>query len=346
MSVALLAATACARVETGCAPDGGVTPICGVQMPEDLEALPGDGGLLIGEYGDGGKLRGALTWFQPDADTGFVRLVDSNSITRGANGQDWGDADCPVPDQLSPHGIHLAQRADALQLLVVNHGRREQVLFYEVQPSSDPRTAPTLAWRGCVAFPENAVLNDVVALPDGGFAVTHMYERENEMLAQIKSALGLNKGYVWRWTPGSPPSVMANTQARMPNGIEVASDGHSIWVNNYLEGELRQYDLASERLLATVKVPNIDNSSWLADGRLLLAAHTSPLTMMPCFGLTQGSCGAPYQLVAVDTRSGATEVIFADGKGGPFGPATVAVEYQGRLYAGSFSGDRLARIAP
>lgn len=314
-------------------------------MPEDLEALPGGGGLLIGEYGDGGKLPGWLTWFQPDADTGFVRLVDSSTIARGANEQSWGDADCAVPDLLSPHGVHLSQRGDSLQLLVVNHSSREQVLFYEVQPARDPGSPPTLAWRGCVAFPDNAVLNDVVALPDGGLAVTNMYERENEMLAQIKSALGLNKGHVWRWTPGSPPREMANTRAKMPNGIEIADDGNSIWVNNYLEGELRQYDLATEQLLATVEVPNIDNSAWLADGRLLLASHTSPMTMMPCFGVTQGSCGAPYELVAVDTRSGATEVIFVDGKGGPFGPATVAVEYQGKLYAGSFSGDRLARVA-
>jgi hypothetical protein len=93
-----------------------------------------------------------------------------------------------------------------------------------------------------------------------------------------------------------------------------------------------------------VKVANIDNSAWLDDGRLLLASHTSPLTMRPCFGLTKGSCGSGYELVAVDTKSGVTEVIFGANKGGPFGPATVAVPYQGKLYAGSFSGDRLAEI--
>lgn len=344
ISATLFAITACGQVELGCAPDGDVTPLCGVQMPEDLEVLPNGGGILVGEYGDGGKLPGALTWFQPEADTGFIRLVDNSTITQGATEQNWGDADCVAPELLSPHGIHVAQRGDALQLLVVNHSSREQVLFYELQPSSDPATAPTLAWRGCVTFPDHAVLNDVVALPDGGIAVTHMYDRESEMLALIKSALGFSDGYVWRWSPGSPPWVMANTTAGMPNGIEVADDGKSIWVNNYIAGELRQYDIATEQLLATIAVPNIDNSAWLEDGRLLLAAHTSPMTLLPCFGLTQGSCGAPYELVAVDTVSGQTEVIFRAEKGGSFGPATVAVEYQGKLYAGSFSGDRMARI--
>ncbi|MCB1689621.1 MAG: SMP-30/gluconolactonase/LRE family protein [Halioglobus sp.] len=339
-----LAVSACGEVELSCAPDGGVTPICGVQMPEDLAPMPDGGGILVAEYGDGGKLPGELKWLQPGAGGEFASLIDSGDITKGGGAQNWGEAGCPAPDSLSPHGIHLSQRGATLQLLVVNHSSREQVLFYEVQPSANSTAPPTLSWRGCVTFPEYAVLNDVAALPDGGFAVTHMYNRESEMLAQFKSMMGLNNGHVWRWSPGSAPRVMANTAAKMPNGIEVAPDGMSIWVNNYIEQELRQYDVASEQLLSTINVPNIDNSAWLGDGRLLLASHLSPLTMAPCFGLLQGSCGSPYELIAVNTATGETEVIFHADKGGPFGPATVAIEYQGKLYAGSFSGDRMAEI--
>ena len=336
--------TACGSVELGCDAEGNVKPLCGVQMPEDLEALPNEGGLLIGEYGHGGELPGFLTWYQPGPDAEFVRLVDSNNVTLNASPENWGQDNCPLPDQLSPHGVHLAARDGKLQLLVVNHSSREHVLFYEVQPSEDGKTAPTLAWRGCVLFPPSAVLNDVVALNDGGMAVTNMYTRENTTIAQIKSALGLNNGHIWRWTPGTDPVVMENTTAKMPNGIEVSPDGKSIWVNNYLAQELTQYDIATQEVLMRVAVPNIDNSAWLPDGRLLLASHMSPLTMTPCFGLTKGSCGSDYELVAVDTETGESEVIFRSEKGGPFGPATVAVPYRGKLYAGSFSGDRLAEI--
>jgi hypothetical protein len=339
-----LSLASCGEIITSCEPDRGVTPICGVQMPEDLAALPNEGGLIIGEMGNMGHLPGMLTWYQPGPDAEFIRLVNSRSMTKGANAENWGQADCPVPDQLSPHGIHLSHRGDELQLLVVNHASREHVLFYKVTPSPDNTRPPTLAWRGCVQFPENAVLNDVAALPDGGFAVTHMYQRENEMLAQLKSLLGLNKGHVWRWVPGQEISIMANSRARMPNGIEVAADGKSLWVNNYLEGEVRQLDVATEAILSTIAVPNIDNSAWLEDGRLLIASHLSPMTMAPCFGLTEGSCGSGYQLVAPDTKTGETEIIFKREQGGVFGPATVAVPYQGTLYAGSFSGNRMARI--
>jgi len=313
-------------------------------MPEDFEALPREQGLIIGEFGNMGHLKGALSWYQPGEGAEFVRIVDSNNIDLGASSENWGARDCAVPDQLSPHGVHLSKRGDSLQFLVVNHSSAEHVLFYEVTLDEDAATPPTLAWRGCVKFPEHAVLNDVAALPDGGFAVTHMYDRENELLAQLKSALGFNDGHVWRWTPGSPIGVIANSEAKMPNGIEVAADGNSIWVNNYIEGQVVQYDLATEDVLSSIAIPNIDNSAWLDDEHLLIASHLSPLSMGSCFGVTKGSCGSGYELVSANVKTGETKVIFRHEAGGPFGPATVAVPYKGKLYGGSFSGDRLAEI--
>lgn len=344
----------CGKIDTTCTPTQSVRPLCGVQMPEDIEPLPNGGGLLIAEFGNMGELPGALTWYQPGPGAQFVQLVDSNNVVASAHPNNpngppqeiWGQPGCPAPNHLSPHGIHLANRdADRLQLLVVNHGDREQVLFYEVLPASDGQSAPALAWRGCVQFPDSAVLNDVAALPGGGFAVTHMYNREQVLLAQLKSALGLNDGHVWLWFPGDAPQVLANSGARMPNGIETAVDGKSIWVNNYIEQELRQYAIPGGKVLSRIAIPNIDNSAWLPDGRLLVASHLSPLTMGRCFGLLNGSCGAGYALIAVDTDSETSEVLFRTEQGGPFGPATVAVPYRGKLYAGSFSGDRLAEIA-
>lgn len=343
-ATALLVACSSSEVNESCEPLGAVTPLCGTLMPEDLEPIAPDGGILVSEYGDGGNTEGAITWFQPSVSEGFTKLLDSQSITRGISDEIWGDASCAAPAILSPHGIHLSDRNGRQQLLVVNHSALEQVLFYEVSVADDSNTPPSLAWRGCVTFPDYAVLNDVAALPDGGFAVTHMYDRTHRSWAEIASLLGLNQGHVWRWSPGAAPRVIAKSEARMPNGIEVAPDGKTLWVNNYIEQELRQYDVATDALLRTIEIPNIDNSAWLPDGRLLLASHRSPLTMSPCFGLTRGSCSSPYDLIAVDTNTGETQTLYESQPGEPFGPATVAIEYQGKLYAGSFSGDRAAVI--
>jgi hypothetical protein len=65
-----------------------------------------------------------------------------------------------------------------------------------------------------------------------------------------------------------------------------------------------------------------------------------------CFGLTEGSCGGGYDIIAVDPENpDQPETLYSHPGGGPFGPATVAVPYKGKLYAGSFSGDRMASIA-
>lgn len=347
ISVLLLAACSGGEVIESCEPMGAMTPLCGAVMPEDLEPLPADGGILVSEYGDGGNTIGTLSWLLPGTEHRLVTLVDSASITAGATAEIWGEKDCIAPRRLSPHGIHLATRAGKAQLLVVNHGDNEQVLFYEVLSApaiNNIPSAPILQWRGCVTFPEHAVLNDVAALSDGGFAVTHMYNRSSSGWSEISSMLGINKGHVWRWSPNAEPRVIAGSQARMPNGIEVAPDGKSLWVNNYIEQELRQYDLESEELLMTLEIPNIDNSAWLPDGRLLLASHLSPLTMASCFALEKGSCGSPYELIAVEPQTGETTTLYKSQEGEPFGPATVAVPYKDKLYAGSFSGDRIAEI--
>jgi len=168
-TTALLGACSSSDVNESCERLGAVTPLCGTLMPEDLEPIAPDGGILVSEYGDGGNTEGAITWFQPSVSDGFTKLLDRQSITRGKNDEIWGDASCTAPDTLSPHGIHLSDRNGRQQLLVVNHSAREQVLFYEVSVADDSNTPPSLAWRGCVTFPDYAVLNDVAALPDGCF---------------------------------------------------------------------------------------------------------------------------------------------------------------------------------
>ena len=341
----LLAGCSGGVIETSCEPEGSIVPICGAQMPEDIVVLPDDAGLLVSESGDMGHLTGAISWIQPNQGAQFVRLADSVDTGREHDGANWGASECRAPDQLSPHGIHLSGRGEKLQLLVVNHSSGEHVLFYEVVVSPNRLQPPSLIWRGCVEFPPEAVLNDVAALPGGGFAVTHMYGRENESLALVRSFLGLNKGHVWLWRPERGITVIPNSTARMPNGIEVDPSGKSIWVNNYIDGEIVEYEPDSGEMLSRIDVPNIDNSAWLEDGRLLVASHRAPVAMSACFGLTEGSCGHGFDLVAVDTGTGNTLVVFSHEGGGPFGPATVAVPYKGKLYAGSFSGDRIAALA-
>jgi hypothetical protein len=339
--------TGCTEIELGCEAAGVIQPLCGIPMPEDLATWPDEAGLVVSEYGDMGKLTGALGWLSmTDGRHEYRRFLDNDGLAALPARTPWGDPDCQRPVTLSPHGIHLSRRGEAQQLLVVNHGARESVLFLEIRAPDGAAGVPVLAWRGCVEFPERAVLNDVAALPDGGFAVTHMYDRRPRLLAMLGSVAGLVQGHVWRWSPGRGLDVIPGSEAGMPNGIEVAPEGDAIWVNNYTDGEVRQFLLTEGRVGRRVPVHNIDNSAWLPDGRLLIASHTgSTGEILGCLEIHEGSCGAPFELVALDPQTGAVEVIFAHAGGGPFGPATVAVPWRGRLYAGSYSGDRIGVLS-
>ena len=63
-----------------------------------------------------------------------------------------------------------------------------------------------------------------------------------------------------------------------------------------------------------------------------------------CQGLDQGSCGFAFEIVALDPAT-MTGVAVVANRGAPMGAATVAVEYNGELYLGTFAGDRIARTS-
>ena len=141
----------------GCAPGAGMTPECRFRNPEDLAAVPGGGRLIVSQMGamDGAEAGNLALWV-PGGD---MRVLVPEAAP--VDDRSWGAVDCPPPDQarFSPHGLDLVERADGRwMLLVVNHGGRESVEFFELM---NPAGDITLDWRGCAEGPEQAAFNDV-----------------------------------------------------------------------------------------------------------------------------------------------------------------------------------------
>lgn len=317
----------------------GVTPICGLQAPEDLEIAPGGKALLYGEFagmfepGRGGIVRFDLK----DRSTRTLYPVEGAQDKPG-----WGDQNCPDSPgkSLAPHGIHLSQRSNGdWQLLVVNHGGRESVEFFQLSGDS------VLQWRGCVNMPSGAFLNDVVGLPDGSFLVTHMADKNDPNVAA--TALSGNiSGHIFSWRPGGAVEVMPNSALPMPNGIQLSADGKSVWVNLYSVGEVRKLDRATGDALAVAKHKAPDNSNWSDDGRLLIASHTGEVDYQggECASYTEGFCAMAFEIVALNPDTLEAEVIFRH-QGAPMGAGTAAVKVGDKLYIGSFSGNRLLEVS-
>lgn len=330
---------------SGCVPVDGMEPTCGFSHPEDMALMPDGRTLLISQMGTmSGEVPGSFALFDTVNET--ITRLPAPTV---ADGEPWGDPACTEPPgaAFSPHGIDLVRRADgAWQLLAVNHGGRESVEFFHVVDAAE---GYRLAWRGCAVPDPGSHLNDVAALPDGGFVTTHMYPHNSARigpldLAMLKGLLGFDTGYVLHWD-GRRFAALKGTGMPFPNGIQVARDGSALFVNAYLGDEVRKIAYPGGRLLGRVAVKRPDNSQWDAEGHLLVASHGGgAFEALECFGITEGACGLPFAIVAVDPRTLERRTVLEHG-GAPMGAATVAQQVGEDLYLGSFAGDRIVRVA-
>jgi len=341
--LAVAAAAGCTHLEPvrDCEPRGPARPVCGFQNPEDLAVLPGGRRLLVSEFGNiEGTRAGRLALYDLATDARTV-LYDGGETA--AAGDRWGDPACPGPPPrgFSPHGIDVARRADGrLVLLVVNHGGREAVEFFDVVADG----AVALTWRGCALPPPGAFLNDVANLPDGGFVTTHMYERSTGFVGLgLAYLFGRRTGYVLEWQPGRGFTRLPGTDDGFPNGIAVARDGASIYLDATMAGTVRRIERGTGRDLARAAVKGPDNVNW-GEGRLLVASIRASIPkVMACNRITEGSCPTDFAIVALDPETLAQRELYAN-SGPPMGAGTAAVEVNGELVIGSFAGDRILRV--
>lgn len=326
-----------------CEPRGGVTPYCGFVNPEDLAYFAPTGEIIVSQFASmDGSTPGNLASFHPEAPE--PRILYPNG-ERDQPESGWGDANCPGPpgDRLAPHGIDLIARPDGRHaLLVVNHGGRESVEYFEVLDSDSHQL--DVRWRGCVDMPDGSYLNDLVGLADGGFWATHMFPSDAELSSLLKGMLGRSTGWVIEWRPGQGFAEIPGSRAAMPNGIERSPNERYLYLNAYLGNEVRRIDVATGELLASADVPGPDNATWSADGRLLVASHHGGIRQtLACQNLEAGTCALPFSIQALDPED-LTATVLLEGDALPTGAVSVALEVQGELWLGTFAGDRVARF--
>lgn len=333
-----------------CEPANGVTPICGLQSPEDLEVMAGNRLMIVSEYGNlSGKKPGALSSYHT-VDGAIVRLFPSPTagIAEPASESSmWGDKHCPGPPSAAfdPHGIHHNVDLNPERLLVVNHGGRESIEIFEVNLDNSGDNV-SLTWRGCILAAPGTWLNDVVGLPGGGLAASNMMPRDftrEQIFATEESKA--DSGYVMEWQSDSGWRRLPGTDGALTNGIEASADGEILFINYYLGGKVAAVERKTGKRLWTVALEGPDNSSWAPDGKLLVATHqhTTLSEVLKCAGADIEYCPIPYEIMAVDPATGAHSLRY-QGKGAPMAAATVGVQIGQTLYLGSFAGQRMGRV--
>lgn len=336
-----------------CSPVGNATPICGIDQPEDLALLPDEKTLVVSLYG-------SMFTYQPGSLALFNTQTEAFSVLPvfgSANAEPWADVNCPgAPGpEFSPHGIHYSTRDDgAGQLLVVNHGGRESVEFFEVAPAGQ---SYQLTWRGCVQLPENHFANSVAATPEGGFVYSHMFAKNATRIGTmsvptLKAVLGTPSGAIYEWqgahvNNGAAFAKVPETESGFPNGVEMSADGRYVFFNTSVDGYVHKVDRRSgKRVASSSKLPHLDNIRWDQHGNLLAVSMTSNLlASVRCLEIgATTNCGGQYQVVRLNPADMSSEVVYSHQGGQPLGAATVAQQVGEHLYIGSYSGNRLVRV--
>lgn len=319
-------------------------PLCFFSNPEDMAVVQGDNVLIVSEYGDHhGTQPGALVLYDYQQQQHRNSYAGSD-FTKPK--QYWGEASCTEPPGklFSPHGIDLSQRADGhWQLLVVQHGGRESVEFFEVAGAGEHLR---LVWRGCVVAPENARLNSVAAGSDDEFFTTKMlsidssWQREQ---ADTRQPTGL----VYRWSEQSGFEPVTESEGVMLNGIAASKDGSEIYVVYSGESLVKKIDARGGGVLGSTTIKSADNIKWSADGKTLIVASfvgsESSEEFVNCSSPDRGICPIAFAIIQLDPDTLENTTLFQN-VDAPMGAGTVGLKVDSILFVGTFSGNRILQV--
>lgn len=321
-----------AAAAEGCTPSGALQFVCGPEAVEDLLRI-GDTPWLIGSgLAEGGA-------------AGHLHLINARDKTwvnfypvSGAAAPDArrfpGCSTPPDATKFSAHGLALRSLGNGRQeLLVVNHGGREAIEFFELRTDS---ATPTIQWKGCVPIPGDVYVNSAVALRDGGFIASHFYSPGK---GGINSVFARQvTGGLLEWHPGRAVTLIPGTELSGANGIAASADEKVLHVAAWGTRDLVRFERHGNTVTKRVVPMNFapDNLRWSRDGRTLLVAGQKFVARE---GGPAGLDG--WTVLRVDPDSLAATVVYDADATAPLQGVSVAIEVDDQIWVGPFRGDRI-----
>ena len=205
-----------------CADFGQVRQVCGLGSPEDIAELPNSPWLLVSQQDPEPSESGLLA-----LDSRTLKLVRFKMADIGVA----PTFDCPAaPTRFNLGGMGARRVGDAYEMVIINHGKAEAVERFHVTVDA---AGPHLTWVGCVTAPQPYFLNDIAALPGGGFAATLLFDKAvaaaDPAAQRARLLAGQPTGFVVRWSPAEGWSKVADSDGSFPNGIDASADGRTLY---------------------------------------------------------------------------------------------------------------------
>ncbi len=364
--VLLATAIGCAtEPRSACIPDpppGSVGSICGFANPEDVEAVPAAGLLIVSQMrrGSSGGSLAALALAALPLDPGAQkhtrprRLWPSGDQRRDrSTAAPLGEPSCtepPAADVFAPHGLSSAATdiPGVVRIAVVGHGGREAIELFDLTGAGD---SAALSWRGCVPLPPGTTGNDVSLAADGEIVVSNYMPQMGGwrgLYHTLKSGLGFNTGDVMAWRSGQGWRHLTGTAAPAPNGVLVTPDGATVFYAETGSGRVSRVPRAGAAAGSTAEHVviggNPDNLSLSPRGTILAATHTDGAAFLLCaFGRVP--CRTGWSLFEIDPATlHARQLLHHDGS--VVGAVASAAEVDGRTYFGAVFDDRIGVWQP
>jgi hypothetical protein len=319
------------QAAAGCAAAGGVQFICGQEAPEDLVAVPGGQWVVSTVFANKGGIR-IINVRDMSTTVAYPTAMPQERFDAKTYSSCPGPPDAEHKQAFRTHGVAIREGRNSVHTLyVVHHGKRESIEVFEVDARAKP---PAFTWVGCAVAPDPIGLNEVVALPQGGFVATDFMARGIDAGARGRAMAGENNGALYEWQSGTGWKIIPGSDASAPNGLEISKDGR--WF--YVAAWGSQSFFRMSRGQTPAKRDNVqlgfraDNVRWAPDGSLLIAG--------------QGGA-APMQttnVVKIDPDTLKVTELVRHPNGPEFGAGTVALQVGKELWVGSFRGDRIARF--
>lgn len=317
------------------------TFITGAVRPEDLVSIPNTPWVLVSgmaskKLGTGGRL------YAVDSNQGvpFEVWPGSNQHT------EWDRVaypECPgPPEDAEPHGINVSSDAGEPPVMYAINHKREAVEVFRIDSTT---STLGLVWVGCIPLPHNVYANGVAPLPDGGIALTSMFDPTEPGNPFERMFSGSDTGYVMTWHAGGDWTPVPGSGLGGANGIAVTNDGRSVIAAAWTQKKVVRMPLDGAGERVEVAVPFLpDNLRWTAQGTVLVTGQDiSADDVRVCDGGEGTNCPTGYLVVEIDPET-MTSTVIHDARGSGFGLATTALPVGREVWVGSIAGERIARV--
>jgi hypothetical protein len=316
-----------------CAAYGTLKFVCGPEAAEDLLRVGNSPWLIASGLAEGGA-PGHLVLVN-SRDKSWANVYPASDSVAVPDTVRFPNCHTP-PDatKFSAHGIALrTTSAGRHELLVVNHGGREAIEFFELRMGSG---RPSIAWKGCVVIPGDVYVNSIVALRDGGFIASHFYSPGKGGINPVFARQVT--GGLLEWHAGSAVTLIPGTELSGANGIAASQDEKVLHVAAWGTRELVRFERHGNTVTKRV-VPltfAADNLRWSKDGRSILAAGQKFVARE---GGPAGLDG--WTVIRVDPDTLASTVLFDTDAKAPLQGVSSAIEVDDQVWVGTFRGDRI-----